>query len=322
MELVGARAGSKISFADNSRDNMKNELRYAAFAVIAGGLVACSHGKSDSTASTATTLSAAATPATAAAGTPTATPSATQGTVATAPTSAAPANPGNSTIEQATTETIGTPVNGTILSGGQKDFYRFDATSKIRDIAIVRLENKSSTLRPQFRIYDANRSEVNKTDDSTAGSSIQSNFTIEPGKTFYVSVASDFSSSGNYALSITPQKAYDSYEPNNDVLSAAPVAIGTPITGNVIDDKDARWFRITGATKKTIHVVFDNQSTTLKPEVMVFSSTKSQIADKDDGTAGANLDFTVDVEPGKDFYLQVFPYWKSTGKFKLTATEQ
>ena len=106
-----------------------------------------------------------------------------------------------------------------------------------------------------------------------------------------------YSSTGKYTLSITPQKAYDSYEPNNDVLSAAPIAIGTPIAGNIIDDKDVRWFRITGATKKTIHVVFDNQSTTLKPEVKIFSATKSQIGDKYDGTSGANLDFTIDVEP-------------------------
>jgi hypothetical protein len=68
-------------------------------------------------------------------------------------------------------------------------------------------------------------------------------------------------------------------------------------------------------------VVFDNQSATLKPEVKVYSSSKSQIGDKYDGTSGANLDFSIDVEPGRDFYLQVVPYG-NTGKYKLTATEQ
>ena len=37
-----------------------------------------------------------------------------------------------------------------------------------------------------------------------------------------------------------------------------------------------------------------------------------------DGTPGANLDFAFDIEPGKDFYLQLLPYG-STGKYKLTV---
>jgi len=301
---------------------MKNELRYLAFAMIAGGLVACSHASNDAEAPAAATPATAAIPPPAnSSSKPTAVAAAsTAASTASAPTTSTAAS-NSGTIEQATAGTVGTSIAGELLKGDQKDFYRFDATSKIRDVAIVRLDNKSSTLRPQFRIYDANRSEFNKTDDATAGASIQTAFTIEPGKTFYVSVASDFSTTGKYTLSITPQKAYDSYEPNNDAFTATPIAIGTPIAGTIIDDKDVRWFRITGATKKTIHVVFENQSTTLKPEVKIFSATKSQIADKYDGTPGANLDFTIDVDPGKDFYLQVFPYG-STGKFKMTATEQ
>ena len=50
----------------------------------------------------------------------------------------------------------------------------------------------------------------------------------------------------------------------------------------------------------------------------IYSATKSQTDEKYDGTAGANLDFTIDVEPGKDFYLQILPYG-STGKYRLTA---
>lgn len=300
---------------------MQNHMRHLACVVIAGGLVACSQGKNDTNAPAAAVPSATAKPAVATPSAPVATAAVKSATAPAAPTTGPSPGPSNGTIEQSSAGTIGTSIDGEILKPEQKDFYHFDVTSKIRDLAVVRLENKSSTLKPDFKIYDPNRVQLSDTYDGTAGASVEKTITIEPGKSFYVSVVPAYSSVGKYTLSITPQKAYDSYEPNNDVLSATPIAIGSPIAGTIMDDKDIRWFRITGAKKKTIHVVFDNQSTTLKPEVKIFSATKSQTLDKYDSTAGANLDFTVDVEPGKDFYLQVFPYG-TTGKFKVTATEQ
>ncbi|HTD28290.1 MAG TPA: hypothetical protein VK660_02770 [Xanthomonadaceae bacterium] len=299
---------------------MKNGLRYLACAVIAGGLVACSAGKNEANAPAAAAPSATAKPAAGTKAAPSATPSAAPAAAA-SPATSASASPGSSSIEQASAGTIGTSIEGEILKPDQKDFYHFDVTAKVRDLAVVRIQNKSSTLKPDFKTFDANRAQLSDTYDGTAGASVEKTITIEPGKSFYVAVSPAYNSTGKYTLSITPQKAYDAYEPNNDVLSAFPIAIGTPIAGSIMDDKDVRWFRMTGATKKTIHVVLDNQSTSLKPEVKIFSATKSQIMDKYDGTSGANLDFTVDIEPGKDFYLQVFPYG-TAGKFKVTATEQ
>jgi hypothetical protein len=40
--------------------------------------------------------------------------------------------------------------------------------------------------------------------------------------------------------------------------------------------------------------------------------------EKYDGTPGANLDFQIPAEPGKDVYVQILPYG-SSGKYKLTV---
>jgi len=85
-----------------------------------------------------------------------------------------------------------------------------------------------------------------------------------------------------------------------------------------MDDKDADWFHVTGATGGKVRIMLENLSPTLKPDVKIYSATKSQILEKYDGTAGAGLDFTVDVEPGKNFYVQVAPNG-STGKYRLTV---
>jgi len=284
---------------------MKNIHRLVC-AAVAGSLAACSPQGANTPASTAP---AAATTATAA-------PAAAVTATAPAANTSVPVTPGGS-VEQAATATIGAAIDGEILKTDQNDFYRFDVPLKQRDVAVVRLANKSSTLKPDFKIFNADRSEIMESYDGTAGASTEKSLTLEPGKTFYVEVL-NYGSTGRYTLSVTPQNAFDGHEPNDDALTASAVAIGTVIDGNIMDDKDADWFKITGAAQKTIHVTLDNLSTTLKPDLKIYSATKSQTDEKYDGTAGANLDFTVDVEPGKDFYLQVLPYG-STGKYRLTA---
>jgi hypothetical protein len=279
-----------------------NNVRNLVFVAIAGALAACSPKPADNSAA------APETPAMGAAA-----PAATTAAAAPLP-AAAPVTPGG-TIEQAATASIGTAIDGEITKPDQADYYRFDVSLAQRDLAVVRLENKSSTLKPDFKVFTADRSQTGEFYDGTPGASVQTTMALEPGKAFFVAVLAN--GSGKYTLSVVPQKAFDSYEPNDDILSAKPVALGTPIEASVMDGMDSDWFRITGATQKTMHVTFENLSTTLKPDVKTFSSTKSQTNEKYDGTPGANLDFSFDVDPGKDFYLQVVP--GGAGKYRLTV---
>jgi outer membrane protein OmpA-like peptidoglycan-associated protein len=282
---------------------MKTNVRNMAFAAIAAAVAACSPSANNPGATTPA-ASASATPA-----------AATSVSPPPASVSSAPVKAGG-TIEQAAASSVGASIDGEILKTDQNDFYRFDNPLKQRDLAIVRLQNKSTTLKPDFKLFNADRSQGPESYDGTPGASVERTISLEPGQAFYVGVM-NYGSTGKYTLSVTPQKAFDSHEPNDDVLTATSVAIGTTIDASIMDDKDQDWYRISGATQKTIHVTFDNQSTTLKPDVKMYSASKSGIGEKYDGTPGANLDFSFDVEPGKDFYLQVLPY-STTGKYRLT----
>lgn len=279
---------------------MDSLLRFAIVLVL-GGLVACSPKDGGQPATPAAETTSAPAPA------------------ANAPAPAAVAvavTPGGN-IEQAAAASIGTAINGEILKTDQNDYYRFDVPLKQRDLAVIRLQNQSSTLKPDFKLFSVDRSLRSEIYDGTAGASAQTTVTLEPGQAIIVAVQ-NYDSTGKYTLSVTPQNAFDGHEPNDDVLSATPVAIGTDIEGSVMDGKDADWYRITGATQASIHVTLENQSTTLKPDLKMYSANKSLTGEKYDGTAGANLDFSFDVEPGKDFYLQLLPY-DSTGKYKLAV---
>lgn len=243
--------------------------------------------------------------------TPTTTPSPA------AASAAVVALPGGGSIDKAAVTAVGATVSGAILTGGTSNFYRFDNSMKLRDIVVVRLENKSATLKPEMKLYNADRSLMIDKYDGTPGASVQQPISLDPGQTFYVEVT-PYGSAGAYQLSAVPQKAYDSNEPNDDQLTAKAIVVGQAIEGSIMDDKDQDWFRVSGATTAKVDVVLENLSATLKPDIKIYSSTKSLKLEKYDATPGAGLDFVVEVDVGKDFYVQILPYG-STGKYKLST---
>jgi hypothetical protein len=239
---------------------------------------------------------------------------------------AAVALPPGRSVEQATAVTVGTRVAGEILPGGVSNFYRFDNPLKQRDIVLLRLDNKSATLRPQINIYNADRSLMVDKHDPTLGASLQQPISLDPGQTIYVEVTSAWDggrmsrdTSGAYHLSAMPQRAYDANEPNDNQLTPTAITLGVSIEGSLMDEKDQDWFRVSGAQGARVSVVLDNLSATLIPHVKIYSSTKSEKLEKFDRTPGAGLDFVVEVDPGKDFYIQIVPH-ESAGKYKLLIT--
>jgi len=231
------------------------------------------------------------------------------------PAAAIAAAPGK-TLDQATRTAIGTAVAGEITAGGTSNFYRFDNPLTRRDIVRVRLENKSATLRPSMKLYNSDRSSLASRYDMTPGASVEQLVSLSPGQAVYVEV-SPYESAGAYHVSAMPLKAYDANEPNDDQLTPTAIAIGQTIDGSIMDEGDHDWFRVTGTQTAKVNVVLDNQSSTLKPNVRIYSATKSQKLEQYDHTPGAGLDFVADVEAGKDFYVQVLPY-ESMGKYKLS----
>src|SRR5262249_1669740 len=101
-----------------------------------------------------------------------------------------------------------------------------------------------------------------------------------------------------------------------DALTPAPIKIGTDINAGILDDKDHDWYRVSGASKTSIKVTFENLSTTLRPDLKVYDANKSLIVEKYDTTPGANLSFSADIKAPGDFFIEVLPYGTS-GKYRL-----
>ena len=221
-------------------------------------------------------------------------------------------------ITNAAAATIGMTIDGEIKAEAPaSQFFRFDNPGKLRDIVVVRLTNKSATLKPEIKIYNSERSQIFHKYDYTPGANVEQAVSMDPGKSIYVEVL-PLGSSGAYQLSAIAQNAYDANEANDDVLHPTTLNYGSAIEGSILDVKDEDWFHVTAPSVGKVTIGFENLSTTLKPEVKVYSASKSQLINKYDYTAGAGLDFTVDLTPGQDFYVQVLPLG-SHGKYRLST---
>lgn len=115
---------------------------------------------------------------------------------------------------------------------------------------------------------------------------------------------------------MTPQKTYDTFEPNDTLLTPAVAKIGTDVDAGVMDNKDPDFYRFSGAPARMVKVTFENLSTTLRPYLRVYDGNKSMILERFDGTPGANLNVDVDLKQSRDFYIAVDPY-STSGKYRL-----
>ena len=221
----------------------------------------------------------------------------------------------NSTIVEARQLGLGVAEPGEILTTDDTRFYKIDNALKVRDLAIVRLQNESVTLKPDLKIFNADKSLITEAYDSSPGASVQHTLPLTPGLPIYLQVV-PYGTTGKYKISVTPQKAYDAFEANDDLLTPTAIKVGLDVNAGIMDDKDHDWYRVSGATSPKVMVTFENLSTTLKPDVKVYDANKSLIVEKYDSTAGANLNFAVDIKQPRDFYVEVVPYG-SAGKYRL-----
>jgi hypothetical protein len=220
-------------------------------------------------------------------------------------------------------------VSGTIApQSGLSDFYRITSPSTPRDLVRVSLENRSTNLRAGLRVFDSQKSPIANASQDTAGANVEVWFATEPASVYYVQVEPfNKYDSGAYVLSVTPQYAYDKYEPNDDILHAAPIALGDTIRANCMNGvrriKDDDYYRfISPAQVQRLKVSLTNQSTTLRPSVHIFDSQKSEITSASQGTFGGDVEVSFVAKPNSVYYVWVEPFNAyDYGNYSLTVRE-
>jgi hypothetical protein len=239
-----------------------------------------------------------------------------------APLSTAESEPNNDAFH-ANRIALGATVKGEIAPADDQDWFVLRADTTVRDWMDIKITNRSTTLQPCLSLYDSNKTHVGDQCGGNASANVEMAQVVEPGKDYYVLVSSYAGrTTGAYTLSVTARKAYDAYEPNNDIFLANSIAVGKTIDANIMEGSEQDWYIVKSYQGKQLAVRLENRSTTLQPCLALYDSNRTHLADQCAGNASANVDMARVVEPGKDYYVLVSSYaGRTAGNYRLTVDQ-
>ena len=216
----------------------------------------------------------------------------------------------------------GKPVEAEIApSVDDSDYFRINTPPPPRDILSVEVVNRSDTLAPVLRVYDADgRILPLGKETQQPGASLAQLVAPEPNTTLILQISGFGRSAGAYTLIVRPKKAFDAYEPNDDIFNARRISLGERIEANIMDSVDTDYYLFVAARTGTVTVDIRNHSVTLIPALSTFAPDKSSTGFGPDlRTPGASLRHTIQVQEGQTYYIQVWAQANSTGDYSLSV---
>lgn len=219
---------------------------------------------------------------------------------------------------------LGKAVKGAVGPGRDADVYLFTTPATYRDWIRIEVTNQSTTLEPNIQLFDAEKANVGGTSNVTAGGDVSYSFVAPPSSNFSARIASHYgSANGVYVVRVVPTKAYDAFEPNDDILSARRINEGTPVKAGIMDRFDVDLFSVAGANaERQMTVTIANNSATLRPSVVVYDAAKTQIASGNNSTAGGDATVSFKAPKGPVYVRVADHYTSAAGNYTLTIAPQ
>jgi hypothetical protein len=183
----------------------------------------------------------------------------------------------------------------------------------------IEIANHSDAFAPRLRVYDE-RSRILSWGEMRGrpGESVKVVGGPPPNSKLHLSISSDNGNGGMYLLTVTPLKAFDRFEPNDDIMASRRVSIGEEVDANVMDDGDIDFFSFVSPRKGAVTVELRNRSATLLPVLAVYDADRRNVGFANDAPKpGANLRHTIDVDKDKLYYLQISAQSGSSGAYVL-----
>jgi hypothetical protein len=115
-------------------------------------------------------------------------------------------------------------------------------------------------------------------------------------------------------------RAFDAYEPNDNIFAASRIEVGTPIQANIMDVQDTDYYSFESPVGGAVTIELDNRSATLIPALTTFGPDKRNTGfGPDIRTPGGSLRHTMAVEAHQTYYLQVWGQARTSGAYTLTV---
>lgn len=226
----------------------------------------------------------------------------------------------NNNNELANVIAVGKPVEAEISPlDDDVDVFKVTSPGAPRDLIVIHLENHSKTLAPRLSVYDEEGTILPwGKDQNLPGGSLTQFLAPKPNTTLYLHIFGHGSTSGAYNLSVKALKAFDSYEPNDDIYSATKIQVGQQIEANLMDADDTDFYSFVSPRTGTLTVDIGSRSSTLIPALSTFGpDMRSTGFGPDIRTPGASLRHVISVQEGLTYYIQVWSQGKSSGDYSL-----
>ncbi|MEO8596154.1 MAG: tetratricopeptide repeat protein [Candidatus Solibacter sp.] len=214
----------------------------------------------------------------------------------------------------------GKAVDGDIeASVNDIDFFRITTPPAPRDMIQIEITNRSTKLAPVLKIFDSDRRVTDWTKIvREPGASLAMTLAPPPNSTLYLQVSGYGSSAGAYSLIMRPFRAYDTFEPNDDIFNAPRIELGKSIGGGIMDAEDTDYFSFVSPRTGTVHFTLTNRSTTLIPALSTFSpDRRSSGFGPDVHTPGLNLRHTIEVQGNQTYFIQIWSQGNTTGDYSF-----
>jgi hypothetical protein len=213
------------------------------------------------------------------------------------------------------------PVDGEIMAAvNDIDCYKVTTPGAPRDILQIEIAPKSRMLEPMLKVYDSERRLLQWIKGKDApGKPISLILASAPNVTLYLEVAGFADSAGLYTLKVTPLKAFDTYEPNDDIYNAPTIQLGGGgIDANIMDKSDTDYYAFEAPRAGKVKVTIRNRSAALIPALTTFRpDRRSSGFGPDVHTPGGNLEHTFEVEAHQRYFIQVWSQADTAGEYTL-----
>ena len=225
----------------------------------------------------------------------------------------------NNTLALANLISLGKPVDGAIANAIDVDWYRVTTPAPPRDLVRIEFTNRSKTLMPVMSVFDESMVPIGAVKRAPeAGDSILATLSPLPNSALYIKVESNGSTAGPYTLLVSALKAFDAYEPNDQIFNATKIAPGQAIEANIMDGQDSDFYSFVSPRTGTVTIEIQNRSTTLIPALTTFTpDMRNSGFGPDVDRPGAGLRHSIEVQENQVYFVQVWSQADTAGSYTL-----
>lgn len=225
----------------------------------------------------------------------------------------------NDTNDYAEVVALGRPVEAEIAAGtADVDCYRVAAPRSPRDMVRVEIQNRCQTLIPRLRVFDGAGTLLVWNHDARApGDSLAVTLTAPPNATLYLDIYGAEPTSGRYRLLVQALRAFDSYEPNDDIGHARRIRIGQIVEANIMDESDVDFYSFVSPRAGSFDIRISSGSGGLIPQVLFGPDAHSLESSPAPEAGDGGVHLRVEARAGVVYYVEIQGRDGTAGAYSL-----